>query len=52
MVKAKNYIVNPLAAPKELNKFKKWHKLACKNDPLNAEERFVALGGKLPVKKK
>jgi len=52
MIKAKNYIVNPDAAPKDWSKFKKWHKLACEKDPLIAEERFVDLGGKLPTKKK
>lgn len=44
--------INVKAAPKDWGKFKKWHKLACKNDPLTSEERFVKLGGKLPSKKK
>ena len=52
MKKAKNYIVNPKSAPKEWAKFKKWQPLAYPNDPLSAEERFIALGGKLPTKKK
>lgn len=37
--------------PKTWSKFKKWHKLACKNDPLSAEDRFIKLGWKLPDKK-
>lgn len=43
------YKVNPAAAPKEWAKFKKWHPLACKSDPMSESERFVQLGWKLPT---
>ena len=34
--------------PTDIKGFKRWHKAACPNDPLTAEERFVAEGGTLP----
>lgn len=45
------FSVNEKLCPKEWAKFKKWHKLACKNDPLTDEERFIKLGGKIPKSK-
>ena len=41
------YSVNKKAAPTTLAKFKKWHKVCCKRDPLTAEERFIELGYKI-----
>jgi len=34
------YQVNWEKAPTTKQAFKKWHKLACANDPLTADERF------------
>ena len=45
------YNINWEIAPKELEKFKEWHKLACPKDPLTAEQRFKKEGGKIPKKK-
>ena len=37
--------------PTDIKGFKRWHKAACPNDPLTAEERFVKEGHTLPKKK-
>lgn len=46
-----DFSVNKKAAPKDWRTFSRWHKLACKGDPMTAEKRFLALGGKIPKKK-
>ena len=44
------YTINWEKAPKDWAKFKKWHPLACPNDPLSTEDRYKKEGGKLPEK--
>ena len=41
--------INWQAAPHDWERFKVWHKLACENDPLSAEERFAKEGGKIDI---
>lgn len=43
VIKAENYHVAINLAPQELEAFKKWHPLACKNDPMKVEDRFKQL---------
>ncbi len=42
--------IHEAAAPKEWVAFKRWHSIACKADPLSAEERYRKMGYKVPVK--
>jgi len=43
-----SFNINWKAAPKDWQRFKKWHALACPSDPLSAEERFCKEGGRMP----
>jgi len=47
-MKGDNVSVNMAIAPKDWKGFARWHKLACGNDPLTAEERWVREGNTLP----
>jgi hypothetical protein len=43
------YTVNREVAPlNSLSKFRKWHALACPDDPLTAKERYDELRGNTP----
>ncbi len=42
------YSINWNIAPKKWQSFCKWHKAACKNDPLSAKKRFLKEGGIIP----
>ena len=41
--------INWQAAPKDWERFQKWHALACPSDPLTAAERFDKEGGKRDI---
>lgn len=43
------FSINEAAAPKEWVAFKRYHGIACKADPLSAEERYRKMGYKVPV---